>query len=440
MDLLASSLSFSSSSVKVSTRIEAYSCKSVARERKLFSRLDSEFTSDLELTTSTSPPEDHEALVGSAFGPLDKKESRKTLWLLIATLNAAYPDHDFSRVKAEEFTREESVGTVLAGLNEALTHLSEPSSAYRSFASLSISPSVGGSPTMRAADGQPVAGDLPAIDPSLRTILDPVIDLAECEVYSYSPDPDSDPHAVDSDDDFDDGSVSSSVFGDAEAAGLDPTAPMWEMDELDGQAQFGGLPSYAVSHAHRTVGGLHGHISVPSTPHPSKHITAARSAESFLLPGALGSAPNAIFPSARTGLTSPSFTSAFDATAGNEESAGGLLWSTHILLYHRKKKRVLFISAWCRKLANDHHKLSDMPPVSASAPALHGPSLDAVRSLQRSSLKRSRSGAATPILARRVSNGSTTSISYHPFGTPNKKARQSRQASVAALQTLSAQS
>lgn len=435
MDLLASNLSFSSSSVRVTTRIEAYSCKSVARERKLFSRLDSEFTSDLELTTSVSPPEDHEALVDSAFGPLDKKESRKTLWLLIATLNAAYPDHDFSRVKAEEFTREESVGTVLASLNEALSHLSEPSSAYRSFASLSISPSMGGSPTMRAADGQPVAGGLPSIDPSLRQILDPVIDLAECEVYAYSPDLDSDPHAVDSDDDddeFDDRSISSSVFGDVEDAGNDPNDPMWEMDELEGQGQFNALPPSVVSPAHRSVGAFAGHISVPGTPHVSR-------------PGPM-SAPNIFAPStsqetsktasivSRHRLAPPSLTSTFDATGGNEESAGGLLWSTHLLLYHRKKKRVLFISAWCRKLSNDH---GAGPRFPISAPAGMS-ALDSMRPLAKS-LKRSRSGANTPLLARRFSSGSTTSISGGPFATPRKKARQSRQASVAALQTLSAQ-
>lgn len=42
----------------------------------------------------------------SPFGSLDDKHARQTHWLLVSTLNLAYPDHDFSSVRADQFQRE----------------------------------------------------------------------------------------------------------------------------------------------------------------------------------------------------------------------------------------------------------------------------------------------------------------------------------------------
>ncbi len=41
------------------------------------------------------------------FGPIDKHASRKTLYLLIATLNIAFPDYEFSDVRPGHFNKEE---------------------------------------------------------------------------------------------------------------------------------------------------------------------------------------------------------------------------------------------------------------------------------------------------------------------------------------------
>lgn len=123
LDLLSRALSFSSPSLRVSTRIEAYSCKPIARERKLFKAIEHDLLDNLSLSTSISPPEHHSDLVASAFGPLDRKDSRKTFWLLIATLNIAFPDHDFSTLSAEEFVREDSPRIVLASLTSALSQI-----------------------------------------------------------------------------------------------------------------------------------------------------------------------------------------------------------------------------------------------------------------------------------------------------------------------------
>src|SRR5205823_4586475 len=54
------------------------------------------------------------------FGPIDQHSSRKTLYLLIATLNVAFPDHDFSDVRPSHFIKEESGASVLNALSNTL--------------------------------------------------------------------------------------------------------------------------------------------------------------------------------------------------------------------------------------------------------------------------------------------------------------------------------
>jgi hypothetical protein len=50
--------------------------------------------------------------------------SRKTLIYLILTLNHIYPDYDFSRLRADDFKKEQGIG----GVEEAVdTHLVEVS-------------------------------------------------------------------------------------------------------------------------------------------------------------------------------------------------------------------------------------------------------------------------------------------------------------------------
>ena len=47
------------------------------------------------------------------FGPIDKHASRKTLYLLIATLNIAFPDYDFSDVRPSHFVKEDNGAEIL---------------------------------------------------------------------------------------------------------------------------------------------------------------------------------------------------------------------------------------------------------------------------------------------------------------------------------------
>ncbi|KNZ55315.1 uncharacterized protein VP01_2714g1 [Puccinia sorghi] len=357
LGLLASMLSDLSHSVRTTTRIEAYSCKSVASERKLMKSLDQEFASDLEIATSSSSPEapSSSSTLESAFGRLDRKHCRKTFWLLIATLNVAYPDHNFSRVKVEDF-QAESPQEVLTKISEAL----ELDRSGRNFAStlgaLSTSPECIPKKNSIPEDSHLTNSSLTTIHPLIRQVLDPVIDLSHCEVYAYCPDSDSDPHAVVSDDEEEVESVASSIYGSNRHDLLQPSfsadldeETMWEIEGVDPPR----------CHIQPTIRLAHGTsnlptqtISTPSSPlpdrgdsQPSQFSTRSQQRlarqntdlhQAFKLPS-----------EAQTPSLSPLLNSV--NSPYEEESTGGLLWSSHYFFYNRKMKRILFISTWVRK-------------------------------------------------------------------------------------------
>ncbi|KAM0788283.1 hypothetical protein ACM66B_001429 [Microbotryomycetes sp. NB124-2] len=337
LDVLSRALSLSNPTIKVNARVEAYSCKAVARERKLFKTLESELIQDISHSTSVSPPEHHQELLDSAFGPLDKRESRKTLWMLIGLLNVAFPDHDFSKVRPEDFRREEGPRAVLSSLSSALDHMRSPS-GQRSFSALPPSgsfafPSSPYSEPMHlpGTSSSPHDGEVPT-NPFLRQVLDPIIDLAECEVYSYTPDVDSDPHAVDSDDESDDDG------GDPDAFEGDDDGMAWEMEGLEG------MSAYRSSSNHPNAGTIGNHSAMRGGG-ASGRGGSSHSAPWYARP----TTPMKSFASIFGGASAPGTPA---STADSEEyfgdSTGGLLWSTFHFLYNRKAKRIVFITAWAR--------------------------------------------------------------------------------------------
>ncbi|EFP82742.2 uncharacterized protein PGTG_08938 [Puccinia graminis f. sp. tritici CRL 75-36-700-3] len=281
LGLLASMLSDSSHSVRTMTRIEAYSCKSVASERKLMKSLDQEFTSDLEISTSSSSPEalSSSNALESAFGRLDRKDCRKTFWLLIATLNAAYPDHNFSRVKVEDF-QAESPQAVLTKISEALELDRSGANFASTLGALSTSPEcIPKKNSSPQEDSQPTTNpSLTAIHPLIRQVLDPVIDLSHCEIYSYCPDADSDPHAVVSDDEEEVESVASSIYGSnrhellQHSYSTDPAEEtMWEIEGVD-------PPTYIQPTVHLAYGAPNLPTQTISTPTSPRHNRVSHSA------------------------------------------------------------------------------------------------------------------------------------------------------------------
>ncbi|KAK4051939.1 hypothetical protein OIV83_002644 [Microbotryomycetes sp. JL201] len=339
LDVLSRALSLSNPTIKVNARVEAYSCKAVARERKLFKALESELIQDISHSTSVSPPEHHQGLLDSAFGPLDKRESRKTLWMLIGLLNVAFPDYDFSKVRPEDFRREEGPRAVLSSLSSALDHMRSPS-GQRSFSALPPSGSFAfpSSPysepmSLPGASSSPQDGEVPT-NPFLRQVLDPIIDLAECEVYSYTPDVDSDPHAVDSDDESEDDG------GDPDAFEGDDDGMAWEMEGLEG------MSGYRNSSNHPNAGTIGNHSSTRGGGAAGRGGSGHSTTPWFARPATPMKSFASIFGGGASAPATPASTADSDDYFG--DSTGGLLWSTFHFLYNRKAKRIVFITAWAR--------------------------------------------------------------------------------------------
>jgi len=308
----------------VHTRIEAYSCKNIKRDKKLFKSLEHAYNDEL----SHSPPlpswldrEPEE----TPFGPMDKHASRKTLYLLIATLNIAFPDHEFSDVRPAHFHKEKSGASVLNSLSTTL--LSPHRGGVRAPRSYSAypptSPNFFPSSVPTSSSSLPLSQSLsspyapPQIQsgthPTLYRILDDVIGLNDCQVFSYSPDIDSDPHANDYSDDEDD--VAS--VGDEYSSDDIEEEATFEFDEYD--------------------------VDTPSSS-PRHHTTSSRTADA-----SSSRRPRIFFrnsSSASSNDDSP-LRSDFPHVRMKRRD-GALLWSSHWFFLNPKLKRVLFITVWAR--------------------------------------------------------------------------------------------
>ncbi|KAF9523566.1 MAF1 protein [Crepidotus variabilis] len=309
---LGQSLTHEGPECSVHTRMEAYSCKNIKRDKKLFKSLETAYQDDV----SNSPPLpswlalDREAEM-TPFGPIDKHASRKTLYLLIATLNVAYPDHEFSDVRPSHFVKEEDGANVLHALsNTLISPYRAGSGAPRSYSfypptSANIFPSAESSSTSPYERQIPSPLAPPAIvsgtHPTLFRLIDDVIGLSECEVFSYTPEIDADPHANDFDDDEDD--VASIAD---EASSSDEDAPFefdnYDIDEIKPRAYTTGtkIP--------------------PPTPRAAINHSVLEDLEDF--------SPMSRFLKLKR--------------------RGALLWSSHWFFLNRKKKRILYVSVWAR--------------------------------------------------------------------------------------------
>ncbi|TFK50145.1 Maf1-domain-containing protein [Heliocybe sulcata] len=302
---LAQALTHEGPECSVHTRIEAYSCKNIKRDKKLFRSLESAYENEV----SSSPPLpswmaiDREAET-TPFGPFDKHSSRKTLYLLIATLNVAFPDHEFSDVRPAHFNKEESGASVLNSLSTTLispqrggmpaprTYSSYPPTSPDLFpSSTPTSSSPINHVLLRHAPPQVVTGT----HPTLYRVLDDVIGLADCEVFSFVPDMESDPHANDFSDDGED----FASIGDEEGSS----------SEEETTFQF---DPYDVDE-HKPRSDL------------SKRTWSDESDDSWT-------------------SKRPSF---------RMRRRGTLLWSSHWFFLNRKLKRILFISVWSRTKGRD---------------------------------------------------------------------------------------
>lgn len=134
-------------------RIEAFSCKRAGEDKKLSKVLEQQYVDELASGPSS--------LGSSPLGPLSDSSTRRLLIDLISTMNASFPDHDFSALRPEQFCRELHVNQVMTSVNRHLAPLSE---TYNS-----------------------------SFLDDLWLSIEDVVKLRECEVYSYVPDMEDDP-------------------------------------------------------------------------------------------------------------------------------------------------------------------------------------------------------------------------------------------------------
>ena len=140
-------------------RVEAFSCKRAGEDKKLAKELEAQFAAE-----SRNSPSSMEA--SSPLGALAQPATRRLLVDLIATLNASFPDHDFSNLRPEQFCRE--AGAQFAVRACATSRGARDAEQFRA----------------------PGGGEF--LD-ELWAAIEEAIQLRECEVYSYVPDGESDP-------------------------------------------------------------------------------------------------------------------------------------------------------------------------------------------------------------------------------------------------------
>lgn len=126
---------------------------------------------DQEVATSVSPGGSSHLLSASPVGPLTEAGSRRTLIYLILTLNHIYPDYDFSLLRAHNFSKESAAQAVKENVD---TLLIETSKAW-------------------ALEN----GKDPSFSESLWSMINEVISMYDCDIYSYNPEYESDPFGED---------------------------------------------------------------------------------------------------------------------------------------------------------------------------------------------------------------------------------------------------
>ncbi|KAI8897857.1 Maf1 regulator-domain-containing protein [Globomyces pollinis-pini] len=141
---------------RIFCRMEAYSCKRTREDKELKRHMNSKYENDDDILLDVLSPR-------SPFGPLSQMTSRKTLFYLLGTLNAVYPDYDFSDIKPELFTKIPAIGMAINHVNNLFLVQFENS------------------------QGQ--------IGQTIWNTVDQVISTNNCDIYQFTPDRDIEPDA-----------------------------------------------------------------------------------------------------------------------------------------------------------------------------------------------------------------------------------------------------
>ncbi|EPY53315.1 repressor-RNA polymerase III Maf1 [Schizosaccharomyces cryophilus OY26] len=161
LDAINNALSFDADDCRIHGKCEIYTTKSTGSDKKLYKAIETRCQEDMLAFSSSKSPELAFSLTQqSPFGPLDQSSSRRTFMYIVATLNASHPDHDFSNLQPTDFYKEPSLSRVLDSVNATINGMGR--------GRISVN--------------------------KLWETLDRHINLSECNVYSYTPDSDSDPY------------------------------------------------------------------------------------------------------------------------------------------------------------------------------------------------------------------------------------------------------
>ncbi|OQR92406.1 hypothetical protein ACHHYP_03730 [Achlya hypogyna] len=96
----------------INGRLEAFSCKKAGADKKL--------AKSLEAAYQQTPD-----VGANSIGSLADSNTRKLLINLISTMNASFPDYDFSDLKPEQFHKEVDLRLVVNGVNAQLAEIVE---------------------------------------------------------------------------------------------------------------------------------------------------------------------------------------------------------------------------------------------------------------------------------------------------------------------------
>jgi len=136
--------------------IEAYQCKADRSEVKLFKSVKKK----VEKLISSSPTTFTKKMASSPLGPINHASTIQLLVQLISTMNSSLPDHDFSNLQASDFLRVNNIDLVVNKINDYLLNHSLEAKFH-------------------------------GIRKRFWDMLDSVVNLKKCDLYSFVPDDES---------------------------------------------------------------------------------------------------------------------------------------------------------------------------------------------------------------------------------------------------------
>lgn len=153
---LSAHLSGTREGTRINCQIESYSLKPAGMDKKMYKDYNYTNGHSPDQMLALSPPQTTIFATSS-----DQMTNRKTIYHLLCTLNAAYPDYDFQHVDSKQFSKEPNLELVINAVNNTLRETNRDACL--------------------------------AVQSEIWAAIDSEIELSNCEIYSYIPQDDSDP-------------------------------------------------------------------------------------------------------------------------------------------------------------------------------------------------------------------------------------------------------